>query len=163
MADDIAITPGSGATVATDEVSARHYQLIKPAFGADGAATMVSATAGLPGADAGPAWTQIFGVSGARFTSANATTAAAVTDAPTTGQKLVIDDLIVATGSTALQVDFQIETAATVFITAYLPANFFGQITLRGKFKLPTADKKLMVRTSVAGTIAVTAFYHSEA
>lgn len=36
MADNIAITPGTGATVATDEVSGRHFQLAKIALGADG-------------------------------------------------------------------------------------------------------------------------------
>lgn len=48
MADNIPITPGSGATVATDEVGSRHFQLIKPAFGVDGEATLVSADNPLP-------------------------------------------------------------------------------------------------------------------
>lgn len=47
MADDV-VLPGTGATVATDEVSSRHYQLVKPAFGADGSATLVSSAAPLP-------------------------------------------------------------------------------------------------------------------
>jgi hypothetical protein len=48
MADDINITPGSGAVVATDEVGGRHFQLFKPAFGADGAAQLVSPDSPLP-------------------------------------------------------------------------------------------------------------------
>jgi fibronectin-binding autotransporter adhesin len=48
MADNIDITPGSGATVATDEVAGRHIQIVKPAFGADGAATLVDASNGMP-------------------------------------------------------------------------------------------------------------------
>lgn len=31
MANNIDITPGAGATVATDEVNGRHYQIVKPA------------------------------------------------------------------------------------------------------------------------------------
>lgn len=38
MADDIAITPGSGASVATDDVGGRHFQRVKLALGADGTA-----------------------------------------------------------------------------------------------------------------------------
>lgn len=37
MADNIEITPGVGAEVATDEVGGVHYQVIKVAIGADGA------------------------------------------------------------------------------------------------------------------------------
>ncbi len=37
MADNIAITPGAGATVATDDVSSVHYQVVKIGLGADGA------------------------------------------------------------------------------------------------------------------------------
>ncbi len=51
MADDVAITPGSGATIATDEVASRHYQKVKPVFGADDTVTTPSTNAG--NADAG--------------------------------------------------------------------------------------------------------------
>ena len=30
MADDVAITAGSGTTIATDEISSKHYQRVKP-------------------------------------------------------------------------------------------------------------------------------------
>ena len=36
MADDVAITAGSGTTIATDEISSRHYQRVKLVYGADG-------------------------------------------------------------------------------------------------------------------------------
>lgn len=45
MADDIAITPGSGATVATDDVSGRHHQVVKIADGTDGSGTTVPGSA----------------------------------------------------------------------------------------------------------------------
>lgn len=48
MADDVQITAGSGTTIATDEVSSRHYQLVKLAHGADGSASMVALDQGLP-------------------------------------------------------------------------------------------------------------------
>lgn len=164
MADNITINTGSGGpVVAADDISSVFYQRVKLSVGADGSATDVSSAAPLPASDNGPGWTQVFGVSGARFTSADATTAAAATDAPTSGQKLVIDDIIFSVGATAMQVDFQIETAATVFMTFYCPANTSYQFTPRGKMKLATADKKLMIKASVAGNVACTVFYHSEA
>lgn len=49
MADDVSITPGAGAVVATDELAgARHVQLIKQVFGGDGVGTMVSDADPLP-------------------------------------------------------------------------------------------------------------------
>jgi len=114
--------------------------------------------------DAGPLWTSAFGVSGAAFASADASAAAAaVTDAPTGSQKLVITDLFISL-DTALTVTFTEETSAVVIWKGYLPASCgIIQLTPRGKFKLATVDKKLMVQTSAAGNIAVTAGYYSEA
>jgi hypothetical protein len=51
MADNLGYTPGSGATVATDEVSGLHYQRIKPVWGADGVVTDVSADTPMPTSD----------------------------------------------------------------------------------------------------------------
>lgn len=48
MADNLGYTPGSGATVATDDVGGIHHQIVKPAFGADGEATLVSRDNPLP-------------------------------------------------------------------------------------------------------------------
>ncbi len=39
MADGVAITAGSGTTIATDDISSVHYQRVKRSVGADGAAT----------------------------------------------------------------------------------------------------------------------------
>jgi len=74
----------------------------------DIASALPAGTNSIGGAkDDGPQWTSSFGVSGARFTSADATGAAAdVTDAPTGSQKLVITDIIVAT-DTDMRVDFK--------------------------------------------------------
>src|ERR1035437_2256350 len=63
--------------------------------------------------DDGPEWTSVWGVAGVPFTSADQHSAAAsVTDAPTGGQKLIIDDLIVSIG-TAMSVTFKEETSGT--------------------------------------------------
>lgn len=43
MADNVEITPGAGATIASDDVGGVQYQRIKVAFGTDGAAVDVSA------------------------------------------------------------------------------------------------------------------------
>lgn len=48
MADNVSITPGSGATVAADEISNVLYQRVKIAHGADGSATDVSSASPLP-------------------------------------------------------------------------------------------------------------------
>jgi hypothetical protein len=47
MADDVTL-PGDGAVVATDEVGGRHFQIVKAAFGAEGAATQVSQADPMP-------------------------------------------------------------------------------------------------------------------
>ncbi len=45
MADNVDITPGAGATVATDEVDGRHYQRMKLTDGAEGSANHASVRA----------------------------------------------------------------------------------------------------------------------
>jgi hypothetical protein len=115
--------------------------------------------------DAGPAWTTVWGVAGVPFNSADASGAdVAVTDAPTAGQALVIDDITISTGS-AIAVTLKEETSGTVvFGPFYMAAN--STVTLRPKGKgrkLGVVDKKLMVRTSGAGNVTVDAGYHSEA
>lgn len=48
MPDNLGYTPGSGATVATDEIGGLHFQRVKPTHGVDGVAVDVSATNPLP-------------------------------------------------------------------------------------------------------------------
>jgi len=120
-----------------------------------------SATVGAT-TDGGPAWTTVWGVAGEAFTSADQhSAAAAVTDAPTSGKKLVITDLLVSV-DTDMTVTFTEETTGKVVKKLYMAAKSVVQLTERGKIKLSTADKKLKVQTSVAGNIAVTASYYSE-
>ena len=48
MADNVAYTPGSGATIAADEIGGVLYQRIKPAIGDDGSAVDVSLSNPMP-------------------------------------------------------------------------------------------------------------------
>lgn len=48
MADNVQITPGSGVTVATEDVSGVQHQKMKVEFGGDGVATLVSSSNPLP-------------------------------------------------------------------------------------------------------------------
>jgi hypothetical protein len=48
MADNVGYTPGTGATVAADEINGALYQRIKPTYGLDGEATDVSIINPLP-------------------------------------------------------------------------------------------------------------------
>ena len=126
--------------------------------------TAISAGSAIIGGtyDAGPSWTSSFGVSSAAFTSADATSVVAVTDAPTSGQKLVVTDILVSS-DTAMNLSFKCETTGVLIAKVFVPANGTVQYTPRGKIKLASADKKLTVTASVAGNIAVTASYYSEA
>ena len=111
-----------------------------------------------PTTDAGPSWTSVRQLT----TSADMTGAADLTAAPTAGQKIVIDDVI-ASSDTALYISFLEETSGTEIFRLYLAAGGTAQVTTRGKLKLPTADKKLRGDASVAGNVAITVLYHSEA
>jgi len=112
--------------------------------------------------DDGPQWTSVFGISGARFTSADQSGADAdITDAPTSGEKLVITDLVISV-DTDMRVDLKEETSGTVVMSVYMAENSTIQVTPRTEMKLATADKKLQVRTSAAGNVAITPYYFSE-
>lgn len=113
--------------------------------------------------DGGPGWTTVFGVAGARFTSADQSAAvASITDAPTSGQKLVITDIEISV-DTAMRVDFKEETTGTIISSIYMAASSTVHLITRSKRKLATVNKKLQVQTSATGNISVVAFYYSEA
>lgn len=46
MADNLDVTPGTGKTIATDEIAGVNYQIIKLGIGADGAVALLSVGAG---------------------------------------------------------------------------------------------------------------------
>jgi len=145
--------PVGGATSAKQDTQIAAEQAIE---------TAVQGT--LKTSDSGLTQTTVRGVAGVPFTSADQSgSTASVTDAPTSGQKLVITDLILSS-DTALSLSFSIESSATVIYgPIYLAAGSSTVLVTRGKFKLGTADKKLQVKASVAGNISVLALYYSEA
>lgn len=53
MADNVNVTPGSGATIATDDVGGVQYQRVKLDIGGDGATSPITATSALPVAGIG--------------------------------------------------------------------------------------------------------------
>jgi hypothetical protein len=149
------------ATLATGSNVIGTVAIDQTTFGTTNAVYIAGVNGGIK--DSGPAWTTVFGVSGARYTSADRSgSAASVTDAPTSGQKLVITDCLISV-DTAMRVDLKEQTSGTVLASVYLPANGTYQFTPRSRLKLATADRTLQVQTSAAGNIAVTAFYYSEA
>lgn len=92
--------------------------------------------------------------------SANMTTAAAITPAPASGEKIVAVGIQVST-DTAMNFSVQMETSANVLARVFLPANGDYTITLRLKGDL--ADKKLFGKASAVGNVSITAITLSEA
>lgn len=113
--------------------------------------------------NAGPSWTSIYGVSAAPVTSADmSSAAAAVTDAPTSTEYIVVDQITVSVGTTML-VTFTCETSGAILLKLYMLANSTQTVPFTNKLKLATADKKLMAQASGSGNISVMVGYHSEA
>lgn len=134
-------------------------------LGAGGRSVIVEGYTGgtaVPITNSGVTWTSVFGVSGAAVVSADATTAVAVSDLPTTGQKIVVDGVLVST-DTAMSIFIEEETSGTDVAKFFLAANSSFYYKPTNKIKLATVNKKLTARASVSGNIAVTAEYHSEA
>lgn len=173
MADNIT-APGTGEVLAYDDLGAVKIERVKMCAGPDGSAsdvelgqqsmadslpvTLASDQSQVPTTDDGPAWTSNY-----KFTtSADATGGADITNAPSAGQRIYVTDILISV-DTAMYVSFLEETSGTEVMRLYLPANGSAQITPRSAFRLPTADRKLRIDASVAGNIAVTCWYYSEA
>ncbi|MCK9629023.1 MAG: hypothetical protein M0R37_10580 [Bacteroidales bacterium] len=119
--------------------------------------TELRATA-VPVSDAGAAWVS----SRQTTTSADMTGAADLTPAPESGDKIVVDDVILS-ADTAMYVDFIEETSDTLIFRLFVPAGGTAQFSPRAKLQLPTADKKLRGDASASGNVAILVLYHSEA
>ena len=107
--------------------------------------------------DGGANWTTTYTYT----TSADMQTAADITVAPTSGEYLVITDIVIST-DTQMLFQFLEETSGTCIGAVQLPADGSAQITPRGTWKLPVADKKLQGDAGAAGNVYVTVFYYSE-
>lgn len=110
------------------------------------------------GRDAGPGWPAVHTYT----TSADMTTPADLTAAPSSGKKLVITDVILSS-DTDMLFEFKEETSGTIIGAVRIGSGLPAQITPRSKWKLATADKKLQGDASAAGNVYVIVFYYSEA
>lgn len=115
---------------------------------------LLGGTGGLK--DNGPLWT----VTRTVTTSSDMSTAAAISPAPTSGQKLIGDDFIVST-DTAMSFTIQEETSEDIFAVIYLPDNGTAVITTRDGLKTNAIDKKFFGKASVPGNVSITACTHS--
>ncbi len=107
--------------------------------------------------DNGPYWVSSYTYT----TSADMQTAADITAAPTSGQKLVITDIILSS-DTQMLFQFLEETSGTAIGAVRLPADGTVQLTPRSAWKLPVADKKLQGDAGASGNVYVSVFYYSE-
>lgn len=112
--------------------------------------------------DDGAVWVTSWGVSSAPIDANISASPTAVTDAPTAGQILIIDDIF-AHSTVAQLLTFTEETTGTTLFKRYVPANQTVQWTPRGRRKLVTANKKLMCQASSTTSVYVEVGYHSEA
>jgi len=128
-------------------------------LGVTGVTTVIGAGTAAIGStkDNGPAWTPT-----RTYTAISTATTTDITIAPTSGQKIVLDDCLISCDA-ACAVSIVEETSGTVFAKVFVPANGTVQITLRDAIKAAVADKKLRAITSAAVNTSITACYHSEA
>ncbi len=157
MADDVQITAGSGTVVATDEVSSRHYQLVKPAYGADGSATLVAADAGLP-TQAG--WKEFTGTAAANNTD--------LFSQDVSGYRWVAIQL---TGTFSATVNWQGSNDGTNWVSMWLmdsvnttSAPGFQGTTTNRIWVGPVHTRYFRARTTAytSGTVGVTAGFSAE-
>lgn len=94
--------------------------------------------------------------------SADMTTAAAITNTPASGQKIVATDILVST-DTSMKFTIQMETSENKLSAAYIPAYGAHNFCFRGLLKGDAADKKLFGKASVSGNVSITAIHYSEA
>lgn len=106
--------------------------------------------------DAGPAQT----LTRTFTTSADMTTAAAITPAPAGGQRVYAVDILVSVGA-AMNVLIQMETSANVLARLDFAGAGATQVTLRGILMGDADAKKLMGKTSAAGQVSFTAITFS--
>ena len=94
---------------------------------------------------------------------ADGSSAQFASSAPTGGQKRVLTDVVVSVSGDCF-VELLEETTLTVLASAWVKGSCgFEQLVPRGKLKLATADKRLMVKTTPAAQISTTTLSYSEA
>lgn len=142
-----------GSSLRTIENDDGTESLVVVPFGSVG----VTAAAAAATKDAGPSQS----LTRTYTNSADMTTAAQITPAPATGQKIVAMDILVST-DTAMKFSIQMETSNNILTEVYLAANSSAQITLRGFIKGDANGKKLFGKASAAGNVGITVVSFSE-
>jgi len=94
-------------------------------------------------------------------TSSDMQTAADLTTAPPTGQHLVVTDIMIAT-DTAMVFQLLEETSGTAIGAVRLIQNSSIFISPNGRWRLPTAGKKLQGDAGAAGNVYITVWYYFE-
>lgn len=160
-----AVAPISGQAGVAGGAGAVSATVQRVTLASDDPAVVALAAVNVGVKDNGPSWTSVWGVSDAPVASADMSSAAYVTDAPTAGQKLVLDDIILTNRTSgALECTLRCDTTNAIVIgPIQVPANSTVHIRPRGKRKLATADKRAHATWSASGNINVLIGYHSEA
>ena len=95
-------------------------------------------------------------------TSADMTTAAAITPSPSSGQKVVLTDALISS-DTEMVFTLQMETSNNVLAKLYLGANQTVSFSLQGYLKGDAINKKIFGLASATGNVSITAITFSEA
>lgn len=184
MADNMDVSPGSGKTIRADEIGGVLYQIVKPAFGVDGSATLVSTSDPLPVSDAGGSITVDGPLTDTQLRASSVpvtTTPASVTITDVTGTAASSGDntIIAAPGSGQrlrlhkVQIQLEAATATTVLIKSgsttfdrlYCAAAGDGKIDVYpvGREKALGTNEALVFNLSGANSCGYTVRYSTEA
>jgi hypothetical protein len=176
VADGVAITPGTGITIATDDVGGTHYQKVKAVFGASDTATDITASTPLPvdviaavkAASTAPvaadkamvvsvspnspgvidAANSVSGVTAALTT----TTAAAVLPAPGASLRNYISNIVVSNSHATVGTDVEIRDGTTVIYVIPAAAVYGGAaMSFPVPLRQPTANAAINAACSVTG------------
>lgn len=136
-------TSGTSVTVTGQLVAESITRPVLAAFG----------SSGNTGLDGGPG----FGTLTRTVTvSADMTAAAAITPAPSAGERIYATDIVVST-DTAMNFLVEMETSGNDIAKVFLPANGTAILTLRGLLKGDADAKKFTGKASAAGNVAILA------
>lgn len=145
MADStLQITPGAGGV----------YARVAAGPTVDGHATLVPYHLSLDGGSG------IEATDGPVISSSDITTAVELTGAPASGKKIRILDLSVSV-AVAMKVQVVEETSGAVIWAAYMPTNGTIPLIRRCGINAKVADKKLLLKGSVAGGVEASCSYCS--
>lgn len=136
MVDNIGYTPGTGASVAADEIGGILFQRVKATWGADGAANDVSAAAPMPVSDQAPAF--LFPVQTLVTSASSYTTGKGIGGLITFTGVTSANDVTALLQSVLLQSKVAITSAVDLVLFSASPAS--STVTDNATYALATAD-----------------------